>query len=241
MVFLLSSAFFNAEVSRYASVSPSLKPETLHIPMGGMENVVADILWMRLIQFMGTSQNMSEEKRVRHRFNTFDQITRLDPKFYKAYKHGVLSLFVKAPDKALTLLDRGLKYMSPDQYDWKFPFYGAFICYRYAKEDGRYNRALRYIQRTQNCESAPDFVGRFGPLILEKKKQLSEALDRWIRLWKKADEPMNSYVLRNHLERITKKVLESDAAPDVKKKAAAIRKEIKKSETKDMTGQQDHE
>ena len=31
-----------------------LSPKILHLPMAGFESVIADILWIRLIQFMGT-------------------------------------------------------------------------------------------------------------------------------------------------------------------------------------------
>lgn len=200
--------------------------------MAGMEKVVANVLWMRLIQFMGTRQDLSKSQRAQHIYESFDQITRLDPKFYMAYKYAVLSLFARSPQNALKLLDRGLKYLSPKQYDWQFPFYGAFICYRFSERDGRYDRALRYLEHAKQSDSAPAFVARFRPLIIEKNQGLGDALDTWVRMWERADDPMNRSVLRNHLKRVTEKILDSDVSSELQQRAASVLSRVQNRERK---------
>lgn len=222
VIFLCASVGFNGELTQFAESSPALKPRTVHVPIGGLEPLVADILWMRLIQFMGTAQEMSEAQRMARLYDKFDRITRLDPKFYMAYKYGVLSLFVQAPEKALNLVDRGLQFMSPQEHGWKFPFYGAFICYRYSEDEDRYERSLRYLRHIRQCEGAPAFVGRFKPMVLERNNQLGKALDVWLELYDNTEGPMDHHIVRNHLKRLAGEILKKDVSPDLNRRASRI-------------------
>ena len=221
-IFLCVSAGFNWELTRFAETTPELKPRTLHAPMGGMEPVVADILWMRCIQFMGTSHDLSERERIARIHRQFDLITRLDPKFYLAYRFGVLNLFVRAPERALSLVDRGLTCMSPKEYDWRLPFYGAFICYQYLETEGRYERSLKYVRYTAGTGSTPGFVRRFEPLVLERKEELEEALEVWERLHRKSDSVMDRRVIRHHLIRVARQVIDRDVSPELTRRAEAV-------------------
>ncbi|MFW6045147.1 MAG: hypothetical protein ACOCR1_05315 [Planctomycetota bacterium] len=209
-VFLGLSAFFNSELSYFSEAKPNIKPAMSHAPLGGLEPLVADLMWMRLIQFMGSSQDMSDAQRIQETHRQFDRITRLDPKFYLVYRFGTLTLSVQEPEKALDLIDRGLRYMSPEEYDWRFPFYGAFICYQYLEGPGRFDRGLRYLHHLRNNDDAPSFVQRLRPMMLEKQDELDEALNVWMKLYRSSESQMDKRVVKNHIERVAKEIITGD-------------------------------
>jgi hypothetical protein len=222
VIFLGASAGFNWELTRFAEITPELKPRTLHAPMGGIEPVVADILWIRCIQFMGTNHDLSERQKIARIHRQFDLITRLDPKFYLAYRFGVLNLLVQAPERALSLVDRGLTCMSPKEYDWRLPFYGAFICYQYLEGEGRYERSLNYVRHRAGTGPTPGFVRRFEPLVLERQEEVQKALQMWERLYRRSDSVMDRRVTRHHLIRLARQVIDREVSPGLSRRAEKV-------------------
>jgi tetratricopeptide (TPR) repeat protein len=237
VVFLCAAAGLNRELTRFAEVSPELQPRTLHAPMGGLEPVVADILWMRCIQFMGSDQDLSERQRTMETYRKFDRITRLDPKFHLAYRFGVLNLLVRAPERALTLVDRGLRCMAPEEYDWRLPFYGAFICYQYLDAEGRYDRSLQYLRYAY--ADAPGFVHRFQPLVLERQAELEQALDQWMRLYEESNSTMDHRIIRHHLIRVARQIARRDVSDQLTARAVSIMRRLGASEAEEDDSEED--
>lgn len=104
-----------------------LDEELLYLPnekllnhfTGGMSSVVADLLWLRTIQY-----TVMEFHNVDRKFTWLEQmcttVTKLDPNFEGAYVHGgMLLAAIGADDKAMTLLKTGMAN-NPDS--WEIPF-----------------------------------------------------------------------------------------------------------------------
>ena len=227
--FLAGSILTSNTLVDIRGTNQRLSPKILHIPMAGFESVVADILWIRLIQYMG-SYNVGPDNREEwandiHR--KFDNLTRLDPSFTIAYQYGVLFLMVDAPEKALALCDRGLTHIPPYEIDWKLPLYGAFISYQYSRKDGRFDRSLKYLEGLMKLSDCPAFVPRFHARVVEKQGSAGMSLEVWHNLYRDSGETGRDIVASN-LRRMAEEVLESEEDSDLREKARFILGELER-------------
>lgn len=227
--FLAGSVVTSNTLVNIRGANSRLSPKILHIPMAGFESAVADILWIRLIQYMG-SYNVGPDNRKEwandiHR--KFDKLTRLDPYFTIAYQYGVLFLMVDAPEKALALCDRGLAHIPPNEIDWKLPLYGAFISYQYSREDGHFDRSRKYLEGLMKMRDCPSFVPRFHARVVEKQGSAKMSLEVWHKLYKNSGGASRGIAASN-LRRLVEEVLKNKEDPDLKEKARFILGELER-------------
>ncbi len=103
------------------------------------ENFVADLVWLRAIQYYG--HHLMTDRRYTWLGHIFNILTQLDPKFVGAYRFGGMTLAwdAREPEEAIKLLRRGMR-LNPLR--WEFPFDIAFIYYMILKD---YERAGDYF------------------------------------------------------------------------------------------------
>lgn len=146
----------------------------------GYDQMVASVLWLRVIQVFGAKlQHVRENPRELHAIeNLFWTITELDPRFIEAYRFGNFILGDEGGDQeaALRLLDRGIVRNYKRTYS--LPYEAIFICL-VSLED--YDRARYYLRPTLRARDCPEYVARIENYIEAKKGNYEIALERWVR------------------------------------------------------------
>ncbi|GIW47677.1 MAG: hypothetical protein KatS3mg078_1554 [Deltaproteobacteria bacterium] len=137
------------EESLYFS-SASLKRFSL-----GYEELLADIYWLRAIQYFGGRS--VEERDPELLYHYFDIITDLDPKFVNAYRYGGTFLAEPPPlglgdiERGIKLFDKGRKN-NPENF--RLPLEEAFIYYLYVKD---YKRAAELFKEASEKPGLSEF------------------------------------------------------------------------------------
>jgi len=125
--------FRSIEETLYLS-SSTLKKISL-----GYKELVADIYWLRALQYFGGKNFSNQNSELLYKY--FDILTDLDSKFVNAYRFGGTFLAEPPPmglgdiEKGAMLFDKG-RANNPDNF--RIPFEQAFIYYIYVKD---YERA----------------------------------------------------------------------------------------------------
>jgi hypothetical protein len=132
-----------------------LSSSTLKRLSFGYKELLADIYWMRAIQYFG-SKGLTE-RRPDFLYHYFDIITDLDPKFVNAYRYGGTFLAEPPPiglgdiEKGTILYDKG-RNNNPANYH--LPLEEAFIYYLYAKD---YKKAAERFKEASEKPGLSDF------------------------------------------------------------------------------------
>ena len=101
----------------------------------GYKELLADIYWMRALQYFGGRR--FKEKNPELLYHYFDILTDLDPRFVNAYRFGGTFLSEPPPfglgdiEKGTMLFDKGRKN-NPENY--RIPLEEAFVYYFYTKD-----------------------------------------------------------------------------------------------------------
>ena len=116
--------------------------------------LVADLYWIRAIQYYGGTRLSSDpDKSYDLLYPLLDLTTSLDPNFNIAYEFGAFFLSEKKPggparsDLAIMLLDKGMR-ARPDR--WQYPYDIGFVHYR----DGNYKVAADWFLRAAKTSGA---------------------------------------------------------------------------------------
>lgn len=116
--------------------------------------VVADLYWIRAIQYYGgTRLSSNPDKSYDLLYPLLDLTTSLDPNFNIAYEFGAFFLSEKKPggparsDLAIKLLEKGM-LARPDR--WQYPYDIGFVHYR----DGNYTVAADWFLRAAKTAGA---------------------------------------------------------------------------------------
>lgn len=201
-------------------------PELTKIASVGFDNLMADILWLRLIQYYGSTSAVSDV--LPELYSLVNNIITLDPKFVDAY---VLSSYAlsdnKEFDKAVNILERGIN-ANPE--DWFLSYQLGFVYYIYKK-----NRfaAARYLKQASDNPNAPLNIKPLAAMMYESIKNLND-YDLLIELWKQSYNKARESGDTSTMERSSKKIIEFTIKKDVYNLNLAI-EEYKKLKEKDKT------
>ena len=123
---------------------------------GGMDSVVADLLWLQCIQY--TAEQFKGDHKYVWLNHMADTITRLDPYFVDVYRYGgIFMASLKADsDASLDLMKRGMVY-NPGA--WSLPYEIAMV-YLLNRKDSPDSpaQAARFLHMAVATETAPPFV-----------------------------------------------------------------------------------
>ncbi len=110
------------------------RPEVTKIMALGFEGAMADLLWIRAIQYFGGNfSSLDEPEKREGLINLFRNMFVLDPHFVEAYKFAgfVTNESIKDPELAIDFLLRGARH-NPDA--WRLPFEAGFIAFYQMEE-----------------------------------------------------------------------------------------------------------
>jgi hypothetical protein len=188
--FLIYSLGVNLNYRRY---SDDVAEELMYFPSGrllrvvslGYETVVADLLWLRGIQYYGEHRRTDRSYPLAE--HVFSTITDLDPMFIGAYRFGafVLGQDVGQPVAGINLIKKGMLH-NPGK--WQLPFDLGFL-YFVQMEDSR--TAAHFFQFAARQKDAPLLAKRFSAFAYRKagKTEMAKALWEEI-LWSSDNEVM---------------------------------------------------
>jgi tetratricopeptide (TPR) repeat protein len=155
--------------------------ELMYFPSGrflkhvslGHESGLADIVWLRAIQYYG--EHRMTDRKYEMIGHIFDVMTTLDPHFLHAYVFGALVLAQDAgkPEDALLLLRKGMRH---NPKDWYLAFETGFIYYIVLRD---YRNAGRYFTLSSKLPNAPPFTSRFAAFVEERAGHTETALKLW--------------------------------------------------------------
>jgi hypothetical protein len=167
---------------------------------GGMDSVVADLLWLQCIQY--TAKEFRGDNKYIWLNHMTDTITRLDPYFVDVYRYGgIFMASLKADsDGSVNLMQRGMIH-NPDA--WVLPYEIAMV-YLLNRKDNPDSpaRAAQYLHLAVATDTAPEFVVELASNIA--KQHDLDAFERamWEDMAKNSGEKMMRQLAQRKLQEL---------------------------------------
>jgi tetratricopeptide (TPR) repeat protein len=195
-------------LAHWSNSKPKLQQLT-YLPSGdylrmaslGYRELVADILWLQVIQVMG-ERKLSEEA-GHWLYHAVDRITTLDPKFVRAYEAGshALCILVVLPEESNRLLEKGVQH---NPQEWKLPF---LLAINYYFEMGNDEKAAEAMALASRLPGAPESLVRLAAKLFVSAKSPQQAVE----LLAKVYEETSDENVRKMLEiRLNESIVERD-------------------------------
>ncbi len=177
------------------------KGKYLKLASLGHEELLADLLWLRALQYIGDKE--AEKRGYPHLYPLLDIITDLDPRFSHVYEAGgvVLSIWARKTEESIKLLEKGFK---ENPQVWRIPFYLGFNYFFYKKD---YQRAACYISKASFLPGRPEYLPRLASRLYIEAKRPEVALDFLSRVYENTD---SERVKEEISKRIKEVVVERD-------------------------------
>jgi len=165
---------------------------------GGMNNVVADLLWLRCIQYIAT------ESKGERNFTWLNQmlntVVQLDPYFGDAYRYGGMFLAaLKADDDAgIALLEQGV-IANPRNHQLPYELAMIFLLNR-KDEPGSKERATHYLSMAAAIDGCPEFVRELATQLQGQYNLADVELAMWNRMVDSDDKLLREVAQRKLIE-----------------------------------------
>jgi hypothetical protein len=201
--------------------SDDVVEEMLYFPSGhllevasmGYETLVADLLWLRGIQYYGEHRRTDRSYPLAE--HVFSTITDLDPLFMGAYRFGafVLTQDVGQPVAGIRLIKKGMLH-NPGR--WQLPFDLGFL---YFIEMDDHARAAHFFRFASWQDEAPDLVKRFSAFAYRKagKTAIAKAL------WKEIQLSSANNVMKETADHALKNILRDELAESLAVRVESFR------------------
>lgn len=156
----------------------------------GLDNVMADLYWIRTIQYFGGTRAFSQERRFELLEPLIDITVTLDPRFDIAYRYGATFLSeapplgAGRPEAGIRLLERGAERLPTS---WILQQNLGFFTYLYLRDAERAAAALR---RARQVPGAPVWLETLAADLLGKGGRRDEARQMWQQLYEQSEGPM---------------------------------------------------
>jgi hypothetical protein len=177
LIALLAKMQIESQFAKNAGEIPVLKPleasyqsHSLKIYNFGFPNLIADLIWVQLLQLAQHTPVPDDE--VSWEYSQLDAITALDPSFERAYSFGAIFLSIFRQDKlgAKNLLE---KWVKRRPIYWKANY---FLGHHLYFEMGDRELAAKYLLKASTLEGAPYYLSALGIRLLEESQGLYQAL-----------------------------------------------------------------
>ncbi|HIE64819.1 MAG: hypothetical protein ABGX83_07535 [Nitrospira sp.] len=207
IVFVVITLFFGqAQLQKkLAQFKPVEQESLLYLPSGkylkllvlGYDQVLADLLWIKTIDYFGDHYVTDKEYPWLH--HILNLIIDLDPLFDFPYFFGgiVLSLEASQVDRANQILERGIEAY-PEK--WQFPFYIGFNYYYHQKDA---EKAAPYIEKASSLPGSPAYLKSLAGGLYAKINKNEAAL----RFYREAYRNATDELVKEHIEKKIKRIL----------------------------------
>lgn len=168
-----------------------LKPLAL-----GFDQMLADLLWIKTINYFGG--HFMTDKEYPWLYHILTLIIDLDPRFDFPYSFGgiVLSLEASQVDKANKILERGIEAY-PEK--WEFPFYIGFNYFYHQKDAGR---AVPYIEKASSLPGSPAYLKSLTGSLYAKTNKNEAALRFYREAYRNATDGLVKQNIQEKINRI---------------------------------------
>lgn len=141
----------------------------------GFDAIIADLYWMRTVQYYGATRLSSQPARTYALlYPLLDVTTSLDPRFTVAYRFGAFFLSdpppggAGRPDLAVRLLEKGMR---ADPLTWEYPYDIGYV--HYNQQD--YAGAAQWFRRARQVTGSPDWLDPLAAVTLAKGGDLESS------------------------------------------------------------------
>lgn len=174
---------------------------------GGMNNVVADLLWLRCIQYIGKENK--GDRNFTWLNQLLDTVVQLDPYFGDAYRYGGMFLAaLRADDDAgIDLLERGF-IANPNNFQLPYELAMIFLLNR-KDEPGSRERATYYLSMAAAIEGCPEFVRDLATKLQGQYNLVDVERDMWQRMANGSDKLLREMAERKLIEMDIRKAVEN--------------------------------
>jgi hypothetical protein len=167
------------------------------------DNLVADVYWMRAIQYYGRREEAARRKMpYKNLAALLDIVTTLDPKMLDVYRAGSVFLAepeplgAGKPEASIQLLDKGIALLPQD---WRLCYDKGFVYFLYLKD---YQKAGQAWIDGSRIQGAPPWLEGLAATSLLQGGALETAKSLWRRQLEEATRADLKDNARNHLDSI---------------------------------------
>ncbi len=159
----------------------------------GYREVVADVLWLQVIQAMGDKRVSTETGQWIYR--ALDVVTTLDPKFVRAYEAGAHALcsIVVMPRESNQLLEKGIRH---NPHEWRLAF---LLGINHFFEFGDNQKAAEAMAMAARTPGAPDIIARLAAKLLVSAKSPQQAVELLAKVYEETTDDNVKTVLEQRL------------------------------------------
>jgi hypothetical protein len=162
-------------------------PETLRRASLSYSAVVADLYWIRAVQYYGGTRLSSGAKNYDLLYPLLDLTTSVDPLFDIAYRFGAIFLAEEypggagRPDLAIALLQKGLR-AQPGK--WQFGQDIGFVYYWWLRD---YTSAADWFNRAGEMPKAPEWLKPLAAVTLAQGGNRASSRTLWTNIVRNAE------------------------------------------------------
>lgn len=169
----------------------------------GFHPLVADLYWLRTIQYFG--EHLQTDRQYPHLYALVDFVTGLDPHFVDAYRLGGLFLVITRQfPEGISIYEKGI---AANPGWWELPYDLGRLYFLELKD---YEQALRWWLVADRLPDRPHYLPRMIARLYAKTGALETALELWKVIYeesdndwirKRAQEEMKSILAQMHAQR----------------------------------------
>ena len=150
----------------------------------GYRTSIADAYYLYMVQYYG--EHIETDQRLDSMADLVDVVTRLSPRFTKAYKFGAFTLVdAGRTDLAYDIAARGAE-ANPD--DWSLPALAGIIVYQYAQNEDKHEIAASWYQKAAAVPGSPHYIHRLAATLTAKGGEKEKAALMWAQVYADGDK-----------------------------------------------------
>lgn len=145
---------------------------------------IADAYWLQTIQYYG--EHVRGDQQYDRLEAMLDLVTKLSPKFERAYLFGAYALLdARLAQAAYDLLKGGY---SENPSSWQLATNAGIFMYNYGAEDVRRAEAAEWFEKAAAAPGAPLYVSRIAARLLGEGGETEKAMALWAEVYATGDE-----------------------------------------------------
>ena len=145
---------------------------------------VADAYYLYMVQYYG--EHIETDQRLDSMADLVDLVTRLSPRFTKAYQFGTFALLdANEGAKAYEILQRGAE---ADPEEWRLTALAGFLVYGFGQGETKDSIAAEWYARAAAVEGAPAYLARLAAVLTAKGGETEKAALMWAQVYADGDK-----------------------------------------------------
>jgi len=158
----------------------------------GFEDLLADVYWLRTVQYFGGQRVYAANKRFDLLLPLVDITVTLDPRLQIAYRYGATFLAetypigAGQPQAAVKLLERGVRNLP---HDWRLRQDLGLFHYYFLDDP---QRASQILLEAAQIPGSPPFLATLAAQVLMKGGDRTTSRQVWRRIYEQGEGPMKN-------------------------------------------------